>query len=78
MLNYLLAQDITNNKGESKTTLEALMVMTIKKALQGDIKAVQFIRDTIGEMPKQTHEVEDKGITIVVADEKHKQMLEDL
>ena len=78
MLNYLLEKDITNNKGETATTLEAVMVAQIKEALKGNTRAVQFIRDTIGEMPKMVHEVENKGINIFVADKAHKKMLEDL
>jgi phage/plasmid primase-like uncharacterized protein len=78
MLNYLLAKEITNNKGEKATTLEAVMVAQIKEAMKGNTRAVQFIRDTIGEMPKMVHEVENKGINIVVADKEHKKMLEDL
>lgn len=78
MLNYLLTKKIENKKGEKATTLEAVMVAQIKEALKGNTRAVQFIRDTIGEMPKMVHEVDSKGINIFVADEKHKQMLEDL
>lgn len=78
MLNYLLDKEITNNKGEKATTLEAVMVALIKEALKGNTRAVQFIRDTIGEMPKMVHEVENNGFTIVVADEAHKRMLEEL
>lgn len=51
MLKYLLEQDITNKKGEKKSTLEAIMVAQLKQALLGDTKAVTFIRDTIGEKP---------------------------
>ena len=78
MLNYLLEKDITNKQGEKATTLEAVMVAQIKEALKGNTRAAQFIRDTIGEMPKMVHEVENKGINIVVADKEHKKMLEDL
>lgn len=78
MLNYLLTKKIENKKGEKATTLEAIMVAQIKEALKGNTRAVQFIRDTIGEMPKMVHEVDGKGINIIVADEKHKQMLEEL
>lgn len=78
LLDYLLEKEITNKKGEKATTKEAILVSAIKKAIEGDIRALQFIRDTIGEMPKQVHEVENKGINIFVADEKHKKMLEEL
>ena len=50
----------------------------LQKAFDGDVKAFAMIRDTIGEMPKMVHEVENKGINIVVADKEHKKMLEDL
>ena len=78
LLDYLLEKEITNKKGEKATTKEAILVAAIKKAIEGDIKALQFIRDTIGEMPVVKQEVENKGINIVVADKQHKKMLEDL
>lgn len=37
-----------------------------------------MIRDTIGENPAQKLEVQQNGFTIVVADEAHKRMLEEL
>lgn len=78
MLNYLLEQEINNKKGEKATTLEALMVAQIKEALKGNTKAAQFIRDTIGENPAQKLDITSKDINIMVADEQHKKMLEDL
>lgn len=62
MLDYLLSKEITTKQGEKATTLEALMVATIKKAMSGDTRAVQFIRDTIGEMP--TQKIENTGTQI--------------
>lgn len=53
MLNYLLDKDIENKDGDKVNTLEALMIAQIKEALKGNTKAVQFIRDTIGELPTQ-------------------------
>lgn len=51
MLKYLLSQDISNKQGEKKNTLEVIMTAQIKEAIQGNTKAAQFIRDTIGEQP---------------------------
>jgi len=51
MLKYLLSQDISNKQGEKKNTLEVIMAAQIKEAIQGNTKAAQFIRDTIGEQP---------------------------
>lgn len=52
MLKFLLSQDITNKKGEKKNTLEVIMTAQIKEAIEGNTKAAQFIRDTIGEQPQ--------------------------
>ena len=64
MLNYLLDKEITNNKGEKAITLEAIMVAQIKEALKGNTRAVQFIRDTIGQKPKDTVEAVNTNIDI--------------
>lgn len=61
MLNYLLQQDITDKKGNKKNTLEAVMVAQIREALKGNTKAIQFIRDTIGEMPIAKQEITGKN-----------------
>lgn len=49
MLDYLLEKEITNSKGEKASTLEAISVAIIKKAMIGDTKAYEVIRDTIGQ-----------------------------
>lgn len=54
MLDYLLEKKITNNNGKKATTLEAMMTAIIARAIKGDVKAAQFVRDTIGEVPTQT------------------------
>ena len=41
----------------------AISIATIQRALQGDIQAVQFIRDTIGEKPSDKVEL-DQSLTI--------------
>lgn len=53
MLKFLLEQEIKNKKGETATTLEAIMLAQIKEAMKGNTKAALFIRDTIGELPTQ-------------------------
>lgn len=55
MLDYLLEKEITNNKGEKATTLEAMMTAVCKKAISGDVKANEFVRDTTGQRPVETH-----------------------
>ena len=50
MLDYLLERNITTKKGDI-STMEAIMVSMIAKASKGDVRAVEFIRDTIGQKP---------------------------
>ena len=45
------AENIEYLKGKNLTVLDALMVNCIIKGMKGDIKAVEFIRDTIGQKP---------------------------
>ena len=54
MLDYLLSKEVKNRKGEKATTLEAISVALINKAVKGDTKAFEVIRDTIGEKFKDS------------------------
>lgn len=54
MLDYLLEKKISSKDGKKATTLEAMMTAVIARAIKGDVKAAQFVRDTIGEVPTQT------------------------
>ncbi len=40
-----------------KTTAEAITVALLEKALSGDVKAYEVVRDTLGENPKVKQEV---------------------
>ena len=51
MLDYLLEKQVENKHGEKITTREAILIAAVAKAGKGDIKAIEFIRDTIGEKP---------------------------
>lgn len=68
MLDYLLEKELTSKNGEKATTLEAMMTAMIKQGLNGNVKAVEFIRDTLGEKP--TEKVEATNANITVTDEK--------
>lgn len=68
MLDYLLEKELTNKNGEKATTLEAMMTAMIKQGLNGNVKAVEFIRDTTGQKP--TEKVEATNANITVTDEK--------
>jgi len=65
MLDYLLSKEITNKNGEKATTQEAIMVAAIKKALTGDTRSIEFIRDTLGEKPADKQEVKINPVTII-------------
>ena len=68
MLDYLLEKELTSKNGEKATTLEAMMTAMIKQGLNGNVKACEFIRDTIGQKP--TEKVAATNATITVTDEK--------
>lgn len=49
----LLNEPLKDKSGQTtdKTTQDAVIAGLIKKAIAGDVRAVEFIRDTIGEKP---------------------------
>lgn len=61
MLDYLLEKELETKKGEKVTYREAILTSTIKKAIEGDVKAAQFIRDTAGEAPISKTELTGKN-----------------
>ena len=56
MLDYLLSKEIENEEGEKSSTQEAVTVALLKQALNGNVKAFEVIRDTIGEKPTEKQE----------------------
>ena len=50
-LNELLASELTDKNGVTKTGSEMLAATLMKKAMKGDVKAFEVIRDTAGEKP---------------------------
>lgn len=62
MLDYLLEKEIVNQStGEMVTCREAMLSSMVKKAIKGDVKACQFVRDTSGEAPVTKTEVSGKN-----------------
>ena len=57
---------------------EKLSLALINKALSGDVRAFETIRDTIGEKPVDKQEINNTNMTpqIVVASEEDKKLLE--
>ena len=78
VLEYLMEQEVAKKGGGKGTTLEAICTAMVKEAMAGSVKATEFIRNTLGQMPEETHVLKGAGLSIVVADEEHKEMLEDL
>ena len=46
-----MEQEITDKKGNVKTGTEAMALAVFQKALKGDIKAFEVVRDTVGQKP---------------------------
>lgn len=50
-LEILLEKDITDKSGKTMTGAEALSTKLFAKALNGDVKAFEVLRDTAGQKP---------------------------
>lgn len=50
-LEALLEKDITDKHGNTMSTAEAIAIKQIEKALKGDTKAFEVVRDTAGQKP---------------------------
>ena len=56
--NVLLEREFTDHNGSSMQGVDAIAAKVFRQAMDGDMKAVQFLRDTVGEMPVQRLEVD--------------------
>lgn len=50
-LEALLEKDITDKHGNTMSTAEAIAIKQIEKALKGDTKAFEVVRDSAGQKP---------------------------
>ena len=50
-LEALLEKDITDRHGNTMSTAEAIAIKQIEKALKGDTKAFEVVRDSAGQKP---------------------------
>lgn len=49
----------TVDKGSDKTNIEVMMASAVRKAMNGDLKAMEFVRDTSGQKPDTQITVKD-------------------
>lgn len=49
----LLSRSFVNHSGDEMQGVEVITAKVFQQAMDGDMKAIQFIRDTVGEMPVQ-------------------------
>lgn len=63
-------QDLEKAKSINLTAWEASVLAQVQKALAGDTKAMEFLRDTAGEKPKD--QIEVQGMTIDEYAKNHK------
>lgn len=79
ILKRILSEKIENKKtGEVLTKKEAMLLGVLTKAIkEHDLKAVELVLKLIGELDNKIT-LDSNGLNIFVADDKHKQMLEDL
>ena len=50
-------QNIAEAKGKNITAQEAMILAVVKKAMDGDVQAITFLRDTAGQKPVERSEV---------------------
>lgn len=79
ILKRILSEQIENKKtGEILTKKEAMLLGVLTKAIkENDLKAVELVLKLIGELDNKIT-LDSNGLNIFVADDKHKEMLEDL
>lgn len=68
----LLQKEFTAQNGDVLTGVEAIAAKTFQAAMNGDLKAMQIIRDTVGEMPIQRVE------TVEISEETYRRVEEAL
>lgn len=56
--NVLLERKYSDHNGNEIQGVDAIAAKTFQSAMNGDLKAMQIIRDTVGEMPAQRVEVD--------------------
>lgn len=64
-LEILLEKDIMDSKGETKSGAEVLAYQQFKKALKGDTKAFEVIRDTAGQKPIEKIQVAEVDADVI-------------
>lgn len=67
ILEALLKDDTVIEDGVKVSTKEAIMKAVINEALDGKLKAIEFIRDTIGEKPKEI--IEQHQVAPIIVDD---------
>lgn len=70
--NMLLERQFTDQNGNQLQGVEAIAAKTFQAAMNGDLKAMQIIRDTVGEMPIQRVE------TVEISEETYRRVEEAL
>ena len=56
--NTLLERDFTDHNGNTMQGVDVIAMKVFRQAMDGDMRAAQFLRDTVGEMPIQRVEVD--------------------
>lgn len=58
---------IDDDPDKEVTLIEAISLAVFNRAMKGDVRALEFIRDTIGEKPAQNVNVKTEGATTLSA-----------
>ena len=74
----LLSAKVVNDDGKKETMQKKISVALINKAIAGDTKAFEVIRDTIGEKPTDKIEQVNQTPSIVVATQEQADLIKQI
>lgn len=65
-MDILLERDIMDSKGETRSGAEYIAMQQFKKALKGDTKAFEVIRDTAGQKPVDKIQMAEVDVDVLM------------
>ena len=52
-------------KGKNISVQDAIVISIVQKAMKGDVRAAEYIRDTTGQKPTDNFNIEGEAVVIV-------------
>ena len=58
-------KNFASMKGKNISVQDAIVISIVQKAMKGDVRAAEYIRDTIGQKPTDNLNIEGEAVVIV-------------